>query len=163
MQERKRKTLGDSFSVGAYKVELVREVGVGYAVPRQGINAAIAAGLVRSHIGNATDREHFVAVMLDCRMQVMGVSTVSIGSLDSCPVHARELFKPAILAGAFAVLIAHNHPSGDPTPSNQDIELTARMIAAGELLGIEIVDHLVISETRHYSMRATAEAAQAQA
>lgn len=163
MQERKRKTLGETVSVGAYKVELVREAGPGYAVPRAGINAALAAELVRAHIGNATDREHFVAVMLNCRMQVIGVSTVSVGSLDSCPVHARELFKPAILAGAFAVLIAHNHPSGDATPSSQDIELTARMIACGELLGIEIVDHVVIGDGRHCSMRATAEAAQAQA
>ena len=92
------------------------------------------------------DREEFLAVLLDGKGRIMGFNSVSVGSLTASLVHPRELFKVAIIANAAAVLLVHNHPSGDPTPSHEDEALTARLRAAGDLLGIRIVDHVVIGD-----------------
>jgi DNA repair protein RadC len=90
------------------------------------------------------DREHFTVVLLDARNRVVGVNTVSIGTLTASLVHPREVFKPAILANAAAIIVAHNHPSGDPEPSNEDVAITQRLGEAGALLGIRLLDHLVL-------------------
>lgn len=103
------------------------------------------------------DREHFVAVLLNTKHQVLGIEPVSIGTLDSTLVHPRELFREAVRRSAAAVLLAHNHPSGDPTPSPEDHALTAQVMAAGAILGIRIVDHLVLGEGRFVSLRETSE------
>jgi DNA repair protein RadC len=97
------------------------------------------------------DREHFIVVGLDAKHAVIGINTVSIGSVTLSIVHPREVFKPVILMNASAVLLAHNHPSGDSTPSQEDHALTRRLKDAGELLGIAILDHLVLGENRYYS------------
>jgi DNA repair protein RadC len=97
------------------------------------------------------DREHFMVVALDAKHAVIGVNTVSIGSVTLSIVHPREVFKPVILMNACAVLLAHNHPSGDPTPSQEDHALTRRLKDAGELLGIAVLDHLVLGDGRYYS------------
>jgi DNA repair protein RadC len=76
---------------------------------------------------------------------------VAIGSLTAALVHAREVFKPAVLANAAAVILAHNHPSGDPEPSREDRELTERLVKAGRLLGITVLDHVIVGEERFYS------------
>ncbi len=99
------------------------------------------------------DREHFRAVLLDSKNRVIAVELVTIGGLDSSAVHPREVFKACIRRSAAAVILTHNHPSGDPTPSPQDVRATRRMIEAGRLLGIEVLDHVIIGDGKHYSLR----------
>jgi len=97
------------------------------------------------------DREEMTALMLDAKNGIIGFHTIAIGSLTLAIIHPRETFKAAILLNASAVLLAHNHPSGDPTPSQEDRELTRRLVEAGKLLGIQVMDHLVIGHDRYIS------------
>jgi DNA repair protein RadC len=99
------------------------------------------------------DREHFRILLLNTKNRVMSVKTVSIGTLASTIVHPRELFKEAIRRSAAALILVHNHPSGDPAPSREDISLTARLVSAGRILGIEVLDHVIIGHSCHCSMR----------
>lgn len=99
------------------------------------------------------DREHFVVLLLNTQNKPIGVNTVSIGTLNSSIVHPREVFKPAILASAASIVAMHNHPSGDPEPSDEDIEVTKKLDAAGKLLGIPCRDHVIIGEGRYVSLR----------
>lgn len=96
-------------------------------------------------------QERFFALLLDVRHRLMSLRTISAGGLDSAPVHPREVFRPAIREGAAAIVIAHNHPSGDPTPSSDDQALTARLREVGLVLGIEVLDHVVVGSDRYYS------------
>lgn len=96
-------------------------------------------------------RESFFLLLLDNRRRVLGLRVVSTGSLDMAPVHPREVFAPAIRDGASAVVVAHNHPSGDPQPSREDRMVTDRLRQAGELVGIELLDHVVVGESSYYS------------
>jgi len=98
------------------------------------------------------DRECFAVALLDARNKVIGLHVVSIGSLNASLVHPREAMKAAILANASAILLAHNHPSGDPSPSREDLAITARLKQAGELLGIAVLDHLVIGDGTFISL-----------
>ena len=99
------------------------------------------------------DREHFVVLHLDAKHSPTGLDTVSIGTLSATLVHPREVFKAAILASAGAILLAHNHPSGDVTPSKDDVDLTRRMVEAGRIIGIEVIDHIIIGDGHHLSFR----------
>ena len=92
------------------------------------------------------DRERFVIVLLNTKNAVLGTPTVSIGTLSSSLVHPREVFKPAIQAGAAAVILVHNHPSGKTEPSREDRNVTRRLVEAGETIGIEVLDHVVIGD-----------------
>jgi len=96
-------------------------------------------------------QEHFAALYLNARRQVIREETVFIGTLSASLVHPREVFAPALEARAAAVVVAHNHPSGDPSPSQEDREATKRLRRAGELLGVELLDHLVLGERGFYS------------
>jgi len=98
-------------------------------------------------------KEHFISLLLDTRNRVMKMQTVSVGSLDASIVHPREVFKDAIAASAASVIVAHNHPSGDPTPSAEDRKVTARLVEAGQILGIEVLDHLIIGDGRWVSLK----------
>lgn len=98
-------------------------------------------------------KEHFRALYLDARRRLLQSETVSIGTLTSSLVHPREVFQPAITHSAAAVVVAHNHPSGDPEPSPEDLALTRRLRQAGEILGIEVLDHLVIGNRRFVSLK----------
>src|SRR4029077_8023578 len=141
------------YTIPGFRIALVREPGVKLAERPQIRVAADAAPLVAQYIGD-TDREVFAVALLTVRHRVLGLHTVSVGCLTSSLVHPREVFKPAILAGSAALLLAHNHPSGDPEPSAEDIALTRRLIAGGQLLGIEILDHLILGEAgRFVSLR----------
>jgi len=113
-------------------------------------NGGDVAEVVR-HTARGTRRENFYVVLLDVRSRVLGLHVVSTGVVDSAPVHPREVFGPAVREAAVAVVIAHNHPSGDPTPSAQDHQVTERLKAAGSLLGIEVLDHVVVGTDRYYS------------
>jgi DNA repair protein RadC len=99
------------------------------------------------------DRERFLALYLDTRHRIMAAETVSIGSLNASLVHPREVFKPAVAMSAAAVIVAHNHPSGDASPSGDDLDLTARLDRCGDLLGIAILDHLVVGDGEIISIR----------
>lgn len=99
------------------------------------------------------DREHLIAVALNTKGTPNGLYTVSIGGLSQSIIHPREVFKTAIMMCAASLILAHNHPSGDPTPSGKDIEITQKLVEAGELLGIPIFDHLIIGDNRHVSLR----------
>ena len=98
-------------------------------------------------------REHFLALMLDTRSQVIKVCEVSVGSLDTSIVHPREAFKEAIAASAASVIFVHNHPSGNPEASDDDIELTKRLTRAGEIIGIEVLDHIIIGGRDYLSLK----------
>lgn len=102
------------------------------------------ARLIRKSIRDPK-REHFFAVLLTTRHAVLGVETISVGSLNASIVHPREVFRPAITAAAAAVILCHNHPSGDVSPSDDDMEITNRLADAGRLLGIEVLDHVIVA------------------
>ncbi len=99
------------------------------------------------------ERETFLAVLLDRRCQVLGIETVAVGGPDGVSVHPREVFRAAVRRNATAVILAHNHPSGDAGPSPEDVAVTRRLVAAGGIMGIEVLDHLVVAEGRYVSMR----------
>lgn len=99
-----------------------------------------------------SDREHFVAFDLNVRHRIIARRVVAIGTLSSVDVHPREVFKPAITNSAAAMIVVHNHPSGDPEPSRQDIELTRRLREVGELCGIPILDHVIIGSEGYVSL-----------
>ena len=96
--------------------------------------------------------EQFGIVMLDTRHRVIRIKIVSIGSLDATVVHPREVFREAASASAAAIVLFHNHPSGDPTPSPDDLVLTTRMVSAGTIMGIDVVDHVILADQRYFSL-----------
>jgi len=99
------------------------------------------------------DREHFLIIPVTARNQVLGIETVSIGHLTASLVHPRELFRYAIRRSAASLIAVHNHPSGDPAPSSEDLALTRRLKDASELLGITLIDHIVIGDGRFASLK----------
>lgn len=99
-------------------------------------------------------REHFYAALLDKKNRLLAMHTVSVGSLDASLAHPREVFLEAIKASAAAVIVAHNHPSGDPEPSDEDMRLTMRLADCGRLLGIPVLDHIILGDDRWLSMKA---------
>ena len=98
------------------------------------------------------DREHFVRIDLDAKNRLLSREVVSVGHLTAALVHPREVFKAAILANAASVAFGHNHPSGSTEPSREDLELTRRIYKAGELLGIPVLDHVVVTERGYCSI-----------
>ena len=96
--------------------------------------------------------EQFGIVMLDTKHRMIRIRIVSTGSLDSTVVHPREVFREAASASAAAIVLFHNHPSGDPTPSAEDLMLTTRMVNAGDIMGIDVVDHLILAEQKYFSL-----------
>ena len=98
-------------------------------------------------------REHFAALYLNARNALIARETISIGSLNASLVHPREVFHPAVRELAASIILAHNHPSGDVTPSREDVELTRRLVEAGELMGVEVLDHLIIGGRHFVSLK----------
>lgn len=99
------------------------------------------------------EREKFLALALDAKQRLIQVLPIATGSLISCPVHPREVFRPLIRAGAISAIVAHNHPSsGDPEPSSQDLEITRRLWETGRILGIPLVDHVIVGRDRYVSL-----------
>ncbi len=100
------------------------------------------------------NKEHFIAFYLSCRSTVNKAEIVSIGTLNANLVHPREVFRPALISRAASIVVLHNHPSGDTSPSEADIEVTQRLKQAGKIFGIEVVDHVIFdSNERYYSFR----------
>lgn len=98
-------------------------------------------------------KEHFVIFYLDSRNQEIKRETISIGSLNANLVHPREVFEPAIRNLAAQIILAHNHPSGDPEPSEDDLEITKRLIESGKILGIEVIDHIIVAKNDFFSFK----------
>ena len=99
-------------------------------------------------------REHFVVLLLNARHELEKRETVSVGSLNASIVHPREVFQPAILHSAASVVLVHNHPSGDPEPSEEDLSITKRLVQVGEIVGIGVLDHVIVAERGVVSLRA---------
>lgn len=112
----------------------------------------LVADYLRRSIGREK-KEHFVALCLDAKNNLIKVSSVSTGTLNESLVHPREVFKEAVDAHSSQIIVGHNHPSGDTKPSRADILLTKRLVSAGTILGIEVLDHIIVSRSGFYSLR----------
>ena len=99
------------------------------------------------------EKEHFKVISLSTKNRVIGIDEVFVGSLNSSIVHPREIFKKALEKSAASVILVHNHPSGDPEPSKEDIQATVRLVKAGEIMGIEVLDHIIIGANKHSSLK----------
>ena len=145
-----------TFCPKEYKVVALRDCPLPEAMPLCDTPDR-AAEYWRAHVVNHPafnpDVECFVALLLNTRRRIKGHVLVSTGTLDTLLVHAREVFRPAIVAAASAVVVMHNHPSGEPEPSEADIKVTRDLIRAGQLLKIELLDHVVVGAARHCSLR----------
>lgn len=151
MKEHKREHKKRVNIVRLRSVELVKEGSMLYAkrkinCPKECVN------LLRNFMDDL-DRETFVAVALDTKKQPTAIQTISLGTLNSTPVHPREVFKMAILANADSIIVAHNHPSNNVQPSKADVDTTKRLEECGELLGIQVLDHIIIGSDKYTSFR----------
>lgn len=98
-------------------------------------------------------KEYFKVLLLNIKNKVIALEEISVGSLNASIVHPREVFKPAIKRSSASIILVHNHPSGDPTPSREDIEVTMRLVEAGNIIGIEVLDHIIFGNNRYISFR----------
>ncbi|MET3297399.1 UNVERIFIED_ORG: DNA repair protein RadC [Bacillus proteolyticus] len=137
--------------VNIVSVKLVREASLLYKEPKIA-SPDSAYELLKGVLGQA-DREYFVVACLDTKNQPTSINICHIGSLNSSLVHPREVYKTAVLSNAASVIVAHNHPSQNPEPSHEDIEVTKRLMKAGSVLGIELLDHLIICEDKYVSLK----------
>ena len=99
--------------------------------------------------------EHFGIVLLDTKHRVLRTRVLSVGTLDASLVHPREVFREATLGGAAAIVLFHNHPSGDPAPSGDDVALTTRLVRAGDLMGVDVIDHIIVADACYCSFKET--------
>jgi DNA repair protein RadC len=127
---------------------LVREAG---ERPRFRTPADLAHYLMPLHGGHRVER--FGVLLLDVKQRLIRTSVLSVGTSESTPAQPREVFREALLASAANVVVFHNHPSGDPEPSKEDVDLTHRLIAAGVLMGIDVIDHVILGNVRYCSMK----------
>ncbi len=139
--------------INVYSLRLVKESSVAYNLEKSIVNPATAAQVVNQVFDMQNQpNEVFAILCLNTKNKVVGAHIISQGSLSSSIVHPREVFKAAMINNAASVILAHNHPSGDPEPSREDIETTRRLINAGEIMGIKVLDHVIIGE-RYLSMK----------
>ena len=137
-----------TYGIPIYRVALVRESTIQHYGQLR--SSADVSHLLRQYLAD-TDREHFVVFLLDKKNKVIGINTVSVGSLDATIVKPPEVFKVAILANTAAIICGHNHPSGDPAPSPEDRAMTKRLVEGGKLLGIDVLDHIIVGHDGFYS------------
>jgi len=141
------------YRIPLYKVMLVRAGDLTIAAPPAVNNPRDMAAILAGYLAGAP-QEHFVVVFLNTRHVLIGLQTISIGSLSTTLVHARDVFAPAILHAAACLILGHNHPSGDPTPSAEDRALTRKLTDIGELHGIQVLDHIIVGRAQFYSFHA---------
>src|SRR5882672_10419823 len=137
------------YRIPVYRVTLVREGSLSQLERPRITDPTEAVRILNTYLHNA-DREHLVALFLNAKNRIIGINTVSVGSLTASIVHPREVYKAAILANAAALILGHNHPSADPTPSAEDHAITARLAMVGEALGIRLLDHLIVVDDTHW-------------
>ena len=140
-------------SIQVYRLRLVREAQLDYAPVTQPTEAHQTIRQIVTTMLDGLDREAGIVLALDARNQPIGCHIVSIGSLSASIIHPREIFKFAILSNAASLIFGHNHPSGDPSPSRDDIELTRRLVKAGEIVGIQVLDSLITGHNTFLSMK----------
>lgn len=134
-------------------IELGRRLAQAGRTERPAIHSPLDVAALLMEEMRYLDREYFRALSLNTKNQVLAIDNISVGSLNSSIVHPREVFKRAITNSAAAVILVHNHPSGDPAPSREDIEVTKRLVQAGNLLGIGVLDHIIIGDGRYLSFK----------
>lgn len=125
------------------------EIGSGFQVtsPRD------VADTLRAHGTHLEEQEVFYVILLDAKNQIRGLQEVSRGILNSSLVHPREVFRLAVVHGAASIIVAHNHPTGDPRPSADDKAITKQLVEAGEVLGIPVYDHVIVAAERYFSFQ----------
>lgn len=141
----------------ATQLKAVFELGKRLAATNSGVEIVIrspegVASLLMQEM-RFLEKEHFKAVLLNTKNVVIKVVTISIGHLNASLVHPRELYKEAIKHSSAALILAHNHPSGDPSPSNEDLQITKRLCEVGELIGIRVLDHIIFGDNKYISLR----------
>ena len=137
--------------INIVSIKMVKESSFQY-LARQILSPSDAYEMIKEQLGGL-DREQFIVACLNTKNEPTNITVVSVGSLNKAIVHPREVFKTAILSNAASIMAFHNHPSGDTTPSDQDIQLTHRLVEAGELLGIKLLDHLIIGDGSFTSLK----------
>jgi len=138
--------------ISVFRLSLIKDQVIHYGKSSLLLTPLDVYDLIKEYL-QGTDREHFIALFLDSRSEVIGINTVSIGTLTESLVHPREVFKGAILANAASIIIAHNHPSGDHFPSEADLAVTAKLKESGRILGIPLEDHVVIGRDAFTSFK----------
>jgi len=136
------------------KVVLVKEKARRYELPRKTNSPEKAYNAIKA-ITNVQEeaQEVFGILILNTKNKIVAVHEISRGALNSSLVHPREVFKPAVLHNAAAIICFHNHPSGNPEPSRDDIQTTKRLVEAGKIMGIEILDHIIVGDDRYVSLK----------
>ncbi|MEB2584702.1 JAB domain-containing protein [Bacillus cereus] len=137
--------------VDIIKLKMVKESSLLYKERR--VKSPEDASLLFKQFLDGADREYFIVLCLDIKNQPTAINVCHIGSLNSSIVHPREVLKPAIISNAASIIVAHNHPSNDPTPSREDLEVTKRLIEAGKVVGIDVLDHLIVCEESFISLK----------
>jgi DNA repair protein RadC len=137
-----------SYRIPMYKISMIRDGSV--CADRQTVTSSRDVLPILRDYFEHHDREEMLCVLLDAKHRIIGINSVSVGSLTLSIVHPRETFKAAIASNCAAIILSHNHPSGDPAPSQEDRQLTTRLKECGTLLGIPVLDHLVIGEGARY-------------
>lgn len=137
------------YRVSKFRVALVRDGSIPTAWDKTLREAGDVARLMTPLVADL-DREAFWVLLLDGKNKIIGINLVALGSLTACLVHSREVFKPAIVGSAAAVVLVHNHPSQQPEPSAEDVALTRRLREAGALLGINVLDHVIVTAEGRY-------------
>lgn len=130
--------------VQVVRVEMVKERAVSFATNK--ISSPRDAATILADFLAGADREYFILMCLNTKNMINAINVVSVGTLNSAQVHPREVFKPAILANAASVIVGHNHPSGDTSASREDIEIVRRLVEAGKILGIELLDSIIVGD-----------------
>lgn len=138
-------------TIDIVKVVQVRESG--FDVERVQIRSAADAAAAFQRYLDGADREHFVVAALNTKHVINAIHTVSIGSLDASIVHPREVLKFALLANASGIIACHNHPSGQSHPSQEDVQVTKRLVEAGRIIGIDVLDHIVLGDDSYSSLK----------
>jgi DNA repair protein RadC len=139
--------------INFYSLKLVKENAGLYNVPQ--LNCPENVYQATETILNLSEepQEKFCILCMNTKNRIAGVHTISVGSLNSTIVHPREVFKAALLNNSSAIILLHNHPSGDPEPSAEDIAITNRLMKAGEILGIQVLDHIIIGDGKYISLK----------
>ena len=137
--------------INIVSIKMVKESSFLYQT-RQILSPKDAYEMIKEQL-EGLDREQFIIACLNTKNEPTNITVVSVGSLNKAIVHPREVFKTAILSNAASIMAFHNHPSGETTPSQQDIQLTKRLYEAGELLGIKLLDHLIIGDGTFTSLK----------
>lgn len=133
--------------------ELARRISAMPKDKRQKVSSAKDIFKIYSPEFSTLNQEHFRAIYLNSRKQIINEKNISMGIKDASIIHPREVFESAITEGAIALIILHNHPSGDPTPSEEDVKITKQLAESGMLLGIELLDHVIIGDKCYFSFR----------